>query len=843
MHHRQPPSALARSLVSLRVQRLLWSLLCPLLLSVSSACDDSPQTKPDQAAELPPTDTQDEIDLIPELDLASELPELPEDGKDLPEQDQGEEDSPEQDQDPDFPNPPEDCFLDDVSAAPAATYPADFALGPFTIALDATGRFDVRHAADPQRSRFATPANYLAFAQVKLELEEHQGSFEAHEEVQLRCALSQLDAARFDGRTLVLSGAFADTEPACAELRFELQLCALSDGQLGFQLRGSDPSFAHIDLFMASEAEERIYGMGEQFPHDTLNLKGRRIPVLSQEGGVGRGHAVISTAVNLASPGSAGSEESTYYAAPHFLTDQFRSVFLENTEYAVFDFTQDDSIRMSVYAEQMRGRILQGESPLELIERFTEYAGRMPPLPDWVNQGAVVAMATDTVTSLERVDRLLAGGVELSAVWNQTWSGRVTTYIGEQVLWNWVSNPVYHPDWDAFVDALEDRELRVLCYVNPMFVQVPESARPLPRYLYEEGIEGGYFVHDEQGEVLHIPVTAFEVALLDLTNEDARRWMKDIIIEEVMGRGRCSGWMVDFAEALPFEAVMASGVSAAEYHNSYPVEWMRLNREAVEEAGRLGDIMLFNRAGHTRTPSYSLLLWQGDQLTTWDRYDGLVSALHGLISGGFSGIALNHSDIGGYTSLSKYSLGYSREREQLQRWTELSAFTAAFRTHEGNQPPENAQVYDDDESIAHFARMSKVYKALAFYRESLFEEASQKGWPLVRHLSLHYPDDAQAHAIDDQFLLGSELLVAPIKNKCWTWPLCPYDKELYLPRGEWVHLWSGEAMGGLAEGTWVTVQAPLGQPAVFYKRGSAVGERFLQELRALGLEVPEPSED
>ena len=90
----------------------------------------------------------------------------------------------------------------------------------------------------------------------------------------------------------------------------------------------------------------------------------------------------------------------------------------------------------------------------------------------------------------------------------------------------------------------------------------------------------------------------------------------------------------------------------------------------------------------------------------------------------------------------------------------------------------------DAAGLAHFARMAKVYKALSFYRKQLFEDARTKGWPLVRHLMLHYPDDAESWKVDDEFLLGSEILVAPIKNKCFTWPACPYDKSTYLPPGK-----------------------------------------------------------
>ena len=145
---------------------------------------------------------------------------------------------------------------------------------------------------------------------------------------------------------------------------------------------------------------------------------------------------------------------------------------------------------------------------------------------------------------------------------------------------------------------------------------------------------------------------------------------------------------------------------------------------------------------------------------------------------------------------------------------------------------------DNAEAMDHFARMSKVYKALAFYRRNLFQEAWLKGWPVVRHLMLHYPEDPKAHQVDDQFLLGSEILVAPIKNKCWTWPHCPYDKELYLPPGPWIHLWTGKEHGSASSGATVTVQAPIGQPAVFYRKGSVVGATFVSNLKAAGIDVP-----
>ncbi len=733
--------------------------------------------------------------------------------------------------DDDTDTPPDPCSFDGLAAVDLVD---SHAVGQFSVDISGEADLVVTHAGDPARAVFEGPAfgQWLHVGRADLLVTETQGSFSIEVDGGVECTALRLDtaSAAVDTGDVRLEGGFDD----CPDATFVATLCEPDDGHLAISVTMDEPGYDLIRLHAASSAGEHIFGMGEQFPHDTLDLKGRTIPVLSQEGGVGRGHIPISTTVDLVSPGSGGSEESTYIAAPHYLTSEDRSLFLEDTEYAIFDFTGDDVISVSLFAPDLHGRVLYGDQPLDLIERYTAWAGRMPAPPAWASEGAIVALAGELDESLERIDDLVGAGAAVSAVWNQTWSGLSETYIGEQVLWNWVQDPNTHPDWAGWVADLDARGVRTLCYVNPMFVDVPQDHGPVSRNLFEEGEAAGYFVMDEHGDTLMLEVTAFEVGLLDLSNPQAFDWMKAVIADEMLAAAGCSGWMADFGEALPFDAHLASGEDAAAWHNHYPVQWARLNREVVEEAGVLGDVLFWNRSGHARTPSYALMVWEGDQLTTWDKYDGLTSALHGLIGGGFSGLSLNHSDIGGYTSLSYYGLGYSREEEQLLRWTEMAAFTALMRTHEGNQPGENAQVYDNDTTREHFSRMTRVYRALGFCREQLYTEAEDHGWPVVRHLAMHHPDDDTAWTIDDQFLLGEEILVAPIKNKCWTWPWCPYDKELYLPAGEWVHLWTGDVYGG-ASGEWITVSADIGEPAVFYRADGTVGPQLVLELTAEGI--------
>jgi sulfoquinovosidase len=316
---------------------------------------------------------------------------------------------------------------------------------------------------------------------------------------------------------------------------------------------------------------------------------------------------------------------------------------------------------------------------------------------------------------------------------------------------------------------------------------------------------------------------------VDLTNPQAWDWYKGVLHDQMVAVG-VYGWMADFGEALPYDAVLHSGIPAAEAHNRYPEWWAQLNREVIDSLPDGDQFVFFQRAAFQRSPGYATLFWAGDQLVTWDEHDGIKSAVTGMLSGGISGFSLNHSDIGGYTAIDNPLLRIYREKELLLRWMELSAFTTVYRTHEGNRPDDNAQFYDDEESLAHFSRMAKVYRAWGFLRAQLVEEAANTGVPVARHLFIHYPEDPVVHGLSyQQYMLGPDLLVAPV--------LDPGINALnvYLPQGSWVHLWSGHVFDHPYHGDWVVVGAPLGRPAVFYKQGSPTGETLVKNLRDAGI--------
>jgi len=218
------------------------------------------------------------------------------------------------------------------------------------------------------------------------------------------------------------------------------------------------------------------------------------------------------------------------------------------------------------------------------------------------------------------------------------------------------------------------------------------------------------------------------------------------------------------------------------------------------------------RAGGPGSQRFCPLMWAGDQNVDWSVDDGLPSVIPAALSLGLSGHGLHHSDIGGYTTL----YGMQRTKELFMRWAELAALTVFMRTHEGNRPLDNWQFDSDDETLAHLAAMTSFHKVLKPYLEYVVSENSALGIPAMRPLFLQFEADRPSWTIQDQYLLGMHLLVAPVLEEG------ARARKLHLPAGEWVHLWSGSHYNitNEAMGTEVLVAAPLGEPPVFYQANS-----------------------
>ena len=230
--------------------------------------------------------------------------------------------------------------------------------------------------------------------------------------------------------------------------------------------------------------------------------------------------------------------------------------------------------------------------------------------------------------------------------------------------------------------------------------------------------------------------------------------------------------MADFGEYTPMSASTKFngrwwGEESSEILHTYlPQDWARINREAVEESGKLGDVLFWMRSGGINSKYHQVMSWAGDQTVDWTKSDGLPSSIVAALSLAVSGMGLSHSDIGGYTSFPQLSNVLQdppiRDKELLLRWAEYSVFTPLMRTHEGNKPDENAQIYDDEDTLKQFGRLTRIYKALSPYIKTAVGQNTYDHKPVMRPLFLHYPDDPKAYDQSYEYMFGDDLLVAPV---------------------------------------------------------------------------------
>ncbi|MDR3207397.1 MAG: alpha-glucosidase [Oscillospiraceae bacterium] len=563
-----------------------------------------------------------------------------------------------------------------------------------------------------------------------------------------------------------------------------------TEGSLILTTQRASTGLNRIWLSFPAKSGQGVYGGGAQY--GGLDLRGHRVPLWVHERRVGRESARLPLL-------RASGHHATQFPHPSFFTQDGLFVYLDSPAYGALDFR--DARRHRAELWELPSAVVVGvetEIPA-LARRMSRVLGHQSVLPYWSVEGVWMEAAGGMPALVARLDKAVSAGVQVSAVCLRDWSGRRETARGPRVFYDWTPNQELYPRLDKVVGELSAAGVRTLAYINPHMA--------IEGRLFAEASMAGYLVRKPEGGNYINDMGGFMAGHLDLTNPDACAWFKEIIKNNILKRG-FSGYMADMGYYLPARGVLQNGESPNRMHNRWPVLWAKLNREAVREAGRANDTVFFTRAGYGGSCGQTMLTTTGEHNAGWGAEDGLPSALTASLTLACSGMGLSLSDIGGNMAFSA-----RRSKEMYLRWAEYAAFTPVMRTV---SLPGQLDFDTDEEILALFARLSRLHAALAPYTHACVRENAGEGRPVMRPLFMEFPQDERARRVTNAYMLGGELLVAPVMQRGRR------ERGVYLPAGNWVHLWSGKAYIGGEH----TMDAPLGRPPVFYRPTSRFVEVF-----------------
>jgi len=401
----------------------------------------------------------------------------------------------------------------------------------------------------------------------------------------------------------------------------------------------------------------------------------------------------------------------------------------------------------------------------------------------------------------------LTGKAAMPPLWSfGFWMSRITYFseedgrrVAEQLRENKIPSDVIHFDTGWFgVDWRNDYTFASDRFKDPekMISDLKKdgfhiSLWQLPYFtpknrLFSELVEKDLVVRDRKGNI------PYEDAVLDFSNPATVQWYQNKIGNLLkMGVGAIK---VDFGEAAPANGIYHSGKTGFYEHNLYPLRYNKAVADITKEI--TGETIIWARstwAGSQRYPVH----WGGDPANT---NTAMAASLRGGLSFGLSGFSFWANDIGGFVQKTPEDI--------YRRWTPFGMLTSHTRSH--GTPPTEPWEYGEDFMKA-FRKADEMRYKLMPYIYAQAKECSEKGLPMVRALFVEYPDDPGSWLIDNEYLFGSEMLVAPLfENES--------ERDVYLPPGQWIDYQTGQSY----EGGWHKIKAGEIPVVVLVRNGSVI---------------------
>ena len=522
-----------------------------------------------------------------------------------------------------------------------------------------------------------------------------------------------------------------------------------------FIKRGSDNTRSINPVFSLAPGE-KIYGLGES--PTALNKAGQKLNlfVTDPQGPEGR---------------------DMYKPIPFWFSNRGYGMFMHTSAPVTMDMGNSyiGANKIFMADEDMDFFIFFGE-PKDMLSEYTALTGRpdVPPLwsfGTWMSRISYFTEdeARDVAAQLKK-HRIPADVIHLDTGWFD-------------VDWqcDYEFSPERFADAGKMVQDLLKQGYHISLWQLPYFV-------PGNKY-FPELVEKGLAVKNGRGTI------PYEDAVLDFTNPATVDWYQEKI-KKLIGMG-VGAIKVDFGEAAPIEGVYHNGRTGWYEHNLYPLRYNKAVADATRDVS--GENIIWARSAWAGSQRYPLH-WGGDAATTNTGMQGTVRA--GL-SLGLSGFPFWSHDMGGFVTSTPESL--------YRRWLPVGFLTSHTRAH--GAPPTEPWLYDNKEFTDYFRRCAEMKYSLMPYIYTQATESAANGWPMFRAMLLEFPNDPGVWNIDDQYMFGSEMLVAPLFEE-------GFERDVYLPGDK---PWHDYQTGSVYQPGWQHIKAdgPL-QCIILVRDGASI---------------------
>ncbi|MDR0465073.1 MAG: alpha-xylosidase [Treponema sp.] len=497
---------------------------------------------------------------------------------------------------------------------------------------------------------------------------------------------------------------------------------------------------------------ELVYGLGERF--GPLVKNGQTIDIWNADGGT--------------------ASEQAYKNIPFYMTNKGYGVFINDPGKVSLEIGSEKTARVQfcVSGEYLEYFIIYGPQPKTILERYTSLTGKPAMPPEWsfgLWLSTSFTTSYDEKTVMSFIDEMEKRKIPLSVFhfdcfWMKGFNWCDFTWDKETF-----------PDPKGMLSRIKAKGIKICVWINPYIAQ--------RSVLFEEGKKGGYFLRQKDGCVYQTDQWQAGMAIVDFSNPEALKWYTGKL-ETLMDMG-VDCFKTDFGERIPEDAVYFDGGDPERHHNYYSYAYNKAVFELLEKKRGKGDAVLFARsatAGGQRFP----LHWGGDCEST---FEAMAETLRGGLSLSLSGFGFWSHDIGGFEGIPNADL--------FKRWLAFGLLSSHSRLHGSHSYRVPWSVDEESAEVCRFFTELKA-KLMPYILKSS-REAHEKGIPVLRAMFLEFPDDPACAYLDRQYMLGGDLLVAPV--------FCENSKNgtaevtYYLPEGEWKQYITGEVIKG---GRWVT---------------------------------------